>query len=604
MSNSHYIIKQLAEFLQDFKTRYIKAHNNNFLFKEVVFAGEMLAGLKNNQNLLAYLSSTLRQELADSLIVHKERYTRLLTTSNTPEEQIKDCKVIMNVLGTELTRQILETEKISKIEKDIIDLIDNIFKKIQTIFAERTYTVDTISDLLALSITLNLPHLELKEQYALAKQLLLVKELWTFSFKKRKILSNDHPMYKFLIHTYQILELENDHNLDQTFAKMINYLVKQQDILENLSDKELLTLYDRLKDYEWKSDLILILLTNIHSEAQFRYSYNRLSDSGYELLKRLQNFDAILHHIDSMEYTILESYLLRKNTLIDEIIFTLAKQVDNIKALNITKCPELTSLISSINTALRKKTPPENATIALLSSIKSKLDKNLENHIKKRYTELDKYLVKSLQDKYKLLCYNIQSLIEEKGDYQNYLGRIFAAKLAMDYYIPNLSSSVPKLRAITKDREHIISLVSELHIEQIFNLRHQNKIMSLNFRKKLTEADLKSPIDYISGIIREVVILCNASQLEVLYTPLLTGKLSKVQMILKNQISNQIHQRISIRQMLYSVFLGRKREYDKLTEIKKNIKQLQPQKVYSIEELDLQTTSHNGATEIKNDSSG
>ena len=389
--------------------------------------------------------------------------------------------------------------------------------------------------------------------------------------------------------------MSNDHYIEAT-----NYPEKQKIILENLSDKELLTLYDRLKNCERKSGSILDLLAHIHTEAQFRYSYNRLSDSGYELLKRFQNFDAIAHHIDNMEFTILESYLLRKSTFVDEVIFTLAKQVDNIKALNLSKSPELTSLINTINLALESKAHPEGATISLLSAIKSKLDKSLENHIKKRYTELDIYLAQALQDKYKSLCSNIQSLIEEKGNYQNYLKHLLAAKLATDYYIPNLSNSIAKLRAITKDREYIISLASELNIEQIFAPEHQNKITSLNFRKKLTESDLRSPMNYISGVIREVVILCNASQLEVLYTPLLTGKLSKVQMILKNQISNQIHQRISIRQMLYSIFLGRKREYDKLTEIKNNIKQLQPKKVYNVEELDLQTVNNHGATEIKN----
>jgi hypothetical protein len=572
MSNYSQTIQKLAGCLNDLCMGYIESLSTEPHAQESAFACRIVSILDRNKDLLHLISKMHRRDLVDSLVTHSDKYAKFMESHAIDPGEITAFKNSITSLTHIPDDADIANSELQDTERDAIsELAYKMVKKSQIIFAEQSHNKESLYSLLALAVASNLSNLSLKDQSSLFDQLLLIKEVWSLNPSVK--LTPEHPKFKFFLNPYQALELEATDDLHQTFASIISYLAKKNDVLEDLTDENLIVLYDRLKNYDWNSDSLPILLSYVHTEAQFRYSYNRLTDSGYELLKRFQSFDAIAHQIENLEFCIMESYLLRRQLFADEMLSLIARHLDNIRALNITKNEHLTSMLNKISSSLLKKVSNNSeAGKAMLSSIKSKLDRTLEPHVKKRYSELDQYALKFLQQKYFDLFENITNLIEEKDEYKTYLNEVFVSKLASDYYLPNWSNSIERLRIVAKDRKKVKAELLKLNFIEMYQPQYLNKITSLNFRRGISETDLKSFTNYISGVIREIVLSCTAFQLEVLYKPLLSGKLSKTQALLKDEIISQIHQRTSIKQMLYSILVGRKKEYDKLTKIGKNIK--------------------------------
>lgn len=577
MSNYSKIMQKLASALNGLGMSYVESLTTEPSSQEIVLACKIVDILDRNKDLLNLISKMHRMDLSDSLITHRDKYIKLMESHNIDQDKITAFKNSINSLTSNFDNIDVTNLNLEDAERDALsELAYKMVKKSQIVFAEQSHNKESIHSFIALAAASNLSNLSLKDQSSLFDQLLLIKELW-FPSKLTK-LTSEHPKFKFFLNPYQALELEATDDLDQTFATIISYFTKKNNILEYLSDKNLITLYDRLKNYDWNSDSLPTLLREIHIEAQFRYSYNRLTDSGYELLKRFQSFDAIAHQIENLEFGLMESYLLRKQSFLDEMLNVVSKHLDNIRALNITKNEDLGSMLNIINSALLKKVSSGKETgTAILSSIKSRLNKSLEPHIIKRYSELDHYAIRFLQQRYIDLFKNISSLIEEKNEYKLYLNDVFISKLAGEYYLPNCSNSIEKLRTVAKDRKKIKAKLLKLNFVEMYQPQYLNKVTSFNFRRGISETDLKSFNDYTAAIIREIVLSCTAFQLESLYKPLLTGKLFDAQILLKNEIISQIHQRTSIKQMLYSILVGRKKEYDKLTNIGRSIKTLSPE---------------------------
>lgn len=593
MSNYDQIMQKIASSLNKLGMSYIDSLSIELDKRETVFACNIVSILDRNKDLLHLISKMHRKDLADSLLTHGEKYLKFMESHDIEQDEIINFKNSITSLSHNVDTTSL---KLEDAERDAIsELVYKMVKKSQIIFAEQSHNKESLYSLLALAVASNLPNLSLKDQSSLFDQLLLIKELWSPNHAVN--LTPEHYNFKFFLNPYQALGLEQTDDLEQTFASIISYFTQKNNTLEGLTDENLTILYDRLKNYDWNSDSLPILLNNVHIEARFRYSYNRLSDSGYELLKRFQSFDAISQQIENLEFCVMESYLLRRQSFVDEMLNVIARHLDNIRALNITKNEHLASMLNKISSSLLKTVSNNSeAGKAMLASIKSKLDKSLEPHVKRRYSELDQYALRFLQHKYFDLFENITNLIEEKIEYKLHLNEVFVSKLASDYYLPNWSNSIERLRIVAKDRKKIKSELLKLNFIEIYEPKYFNKTTSLNFRRGISETDLKSFTNYIEATIREIVLSCTAFQLEALYKPLLTGKLSRTQVLLKNEIMSQIHQRTSIKKMLYSILVGRKKEYDKLTHIGKNIKTISSDTTCSTE-ISYSQESNNEAAE-------
>jgi hypothetical protein len=568
MLNYDEIIGRVAKITCTLSVNYISILKLETREKEIDFAYKIINSLCDNKDLLLFLSHLHKIDLLDALLTHGDKYTKLMQESSfdLKKEAFKESVDSLILLLKNHSNPDSELEDIQRDASS--ELIYKMTKNLQTIFSEQLHQRNSIESFLAFSITSNLLNLTLKDQSSLFEQILLIKELWSPDEYINS--GSEQTIYSFFLNPFQSILLVADDDLPKTFTNIIIYFTETNNVLESLSDNSLIVLYDRLKNYQWNCDAIKLLLANVHKESRCRYNYNRLNDSRYEMLKRFQIFDAIIHQIENFEFIIIEYYLLKKSIFVDKILNVIAAHLNNIRALDIIKNTPVNSMFSIIKTHLLTKNGANvEISKSMIYAIKSKLSEPISPNIKKRYTELDQYSIQVLQQKYLRLFQNIANLIEEKNEYKSYLKELLVIKFASDYYMPSLSNSISKLRTLSKDREEIKFELSTLNLIDIYQPQYLNKMSSLNFRKGFSDTDLITPENYISGIIREIVLSCNAFQLEELLMPLVNKKLSKTQSILKNQIISQIHQRTTLKKMLYSIFSGRKKEHDKLKKIAK-----------------------------------
>ena len=284
----------------------------------------------------------------------------------------------------------------------------------------------------------------------------------------------------------------------------------------------------------------------------------------YQLLKLFQPFDIVINQINTLETNILESYLFRPNQFAQELTLYVIKHLDNIKALSLNKNINIITVINDINSKLLNS---GNNNLNLLS----KLNIPLESHVQKRYAELDPYNIIFLQNSYITLFNQIKSLLSEKTN-KDLVQNMLIKKFANDYYLTDFYNSSVKLKLINKQRKKIFQALSSINFVDIFYTNYPHKITSLDFNKKLSDSNINSPTTYITLLLEEILVMCNSFQLESLYKPLMQNKLSATQIILKDQIIKQIHQRTNIRKMFFSIISGKKSEYDTLRTIRKEMK--------------------------------
>ena len=249
---------------------------------------------------------------------------------------------------------------------------------------------------------------------------------------------------------------------------------------------------------------------------------------------------------------------------------SIAKHSHNIKALSINKDENFLKILGHIDKKLSNQSKGVDGSLAMLSSLKSSLNKLLPSHVKKRYSELDYFHNIALRKKYSNLFLNIISIFEGSENANKFLQNILTHRLASDYYLPHLSNSIDKLRIQALDRKKVVSLLSELNFLTIFSPGNFNNITSFNFRKSGKVIELKTPVEYIKSLIDNICVNINAFQLETLYKSVAYNtKLTAMQLLLMDSIKIQIKQRMTVRKLLYSIVSGKKKEYDKLKLLKK-----------------------------------
>ena len=162
-------------------------------------------------------------------------------------------------------------------------------------------------------------------------------------------------------------------------------------------------------------------------------------------------------------------------------------------------------------------------------------------------------------------------LFEDDALGRKFLREGFVTKLASSFYFPNLSNSVDKIRKMAEDKKEVRAQLLELNLSDIFlHPGVLNKITSLDFKKVALNPEIKSPSDFVHALVKHIISVCSAFQLEILYKPLLgLEDLTPLQIYLREEVAKEVRQRTSVAKMMYSIVSGRKKEYDRLGRIKR-----------------------------------
>lgn len=568
------VMLELSGYARELSLGYIDSWGCEEKIKEAVFAKRIISTFYKYRSHLAVMSKMHKRDLEDCLQTHKNKYLSLFEINNFPKSEItqylSEIKEIIYSIKTHSQEDNLEGTDLDIVSQ----LVYRITHNAQVIFAEQSHNQLAKDTILASAIVYQMKLLNVDSQNRLLDRLLLVKEIWNIESAEEA--KNDGVKYRFYHDLASIVDINSVDSIEIVFNQVISFFVLRSSVLEQLSDLQLIHLYDRLKNSEQINKLSPYLLDMIHTESQYRYSYNRLGDSGYDLLSRFQNLDALTHQIESFEFAVIELYLLHNSSFLSQYLQLLLKQADNIRGFGLAKNDNLLSIIKKIDTKLRHLAGHEQQIVkSMLTSFRGKLGNSLEGHVQKRFVELDKYTINSLTIKCMALLENMLHLFEDDALGRKFLREGFVAKLTSAFYFPNLSNSVDKIRKMAEDRKEVRSQLLELNLSDIFiHPGVLNKIASLDFKKVALNPEIKSASDFVHALVKHIISVCSAFQLEILYKPLLSREdLTPLQIYLREEVAKEVHQRTSLTKMMYSIISGRKSEYERLGLIKKKEKE-------------------------------
>ncbi|PCJ24344.1 MAG: hypothetical protein COA94_07425 [Rickettsiales bacterium] len=580
VSQSVAMLAKLREFARELNAGYIESFAYEEQEKESVFANYIVSALCKYKELLPFLNSVYRHDLEDCLKTHAARYVKYCSDNNQSTVDVSKFESDVKKIVQLLEKPTKGTEKDKGKDASAQDLKLNLIRELtctavknaQLLFAEQTQNPEAKASLQAFAIAFSFEHLDADDQNSLFSKLLLTKEIWCIDSPEEA--SKNGIKYNFYHNASALLKLGKKTSADETLMAVIKYLVCESQVLPHLSDEQLISLYDRLKNHEWSSDESFLLLSELHKESRFRYSYNRLSDSGYDLLNRFQGYDAMAHQIENLEFSIVETYLITRRVFFSKLLKLLIKHADNIRGFNLNKNEDLLSVLKKMDIWVRDKPEKEKQNyLVMLSGFNKKLKDSGGVRVQKRYTTLDKFTVRALHERYKTLFANIGHLLEHDELGMEFLNKIFLQKLTKEFYLPNLANSVKKLRQMDEYQKEVKAQLLELNLIDIFQSKGViNEIHSLNFSKVAMNSSIKLPSDYIGLLTQQIVAMCTPSQLEALYSPLATqDNLSNAQLYLKSEIKQEIHRGVSIKKMIYSIIRGKKKEYDHLKNLKERM---------------------------------
>lgn len=446
-------------------------------------------------------------------------------------------------------------------------LAENFVEHCCGLIAEDNKYQDSVNNLQMTAIIVNVDNLILEQKHLILKQLLLIKELWQIdSIETPK----GNKLLLFHAKIFSILKVENSANHQNIFAKIANVLINDCNILVELSNIELIYLYNKLKDLCTNCKTTHHILITIYNESIFRNSCHKFNHSSYELLKLFEDYNVIIQKINNSEFAIVEKFMLRKKSFLHEILIHITKHIDLIIILNMTEDSNLNYILTQIRTELTKNIHSGSTLSIMISAIESKFPANFNHQIVKRYTSLDNFAKHSLKIRYQLLFNNIASLLKNEPNLFEFVQQIIIHKIAIDYRINCRVESVEILRRIEQQRLEVIDQLSEINFMQIFNEHSLNKISSFNFRKRGKTMNETTPSAYVKAIIRTICSIATAEQLLILLQLLVNSNFSKIQNIVEQELSVQMTKRTTIARILYYIFTGKKNELTLLKKIKQS----------------------------------
>ncbi|MBN8511971.1 MAG: hypothetical protein J0L79_02930 [Rickettsiales bacterium] len=569
MHNYQQIVFSLKKFSRDLGYGCFNSFAVEENQRESILALDIVTILNDNVEYIKFMSKMHKKDLADCIHTYHSKYITSFSSHNISKEKIakfnKDCEEILKKI-----HDTYETNLESKELDHIGQLVYKITKSATVLFAEQSHNKAIKDAIIANAISFQIDVLSFDDQNKLTDQLLSIKELW--NLENENDANKDKNKYRFFHNFEHILSFKQDSQIVDVFDQIVCLLVDKLSILEELDDTQILHLFDRLKNLDQHDGTIYNLLEKTHTEAQYRYSYNRLDDLGYELLNRFQNYDVISHQIEKLGSIIVTSLLLKPGKLVHDILSQLIKQSDNIKFFGQTRNENLLNLIKKIDTKLHHLSGIEHNDIkSLLGVFRGKLGNPIDQQAYKKLVQLDKFEVFSLTAKYKKLFENLDNLYLDNALGRKFIRETLATTIAHSFYFSNLTNSIDKIRKLTSERKEVKELILELNLTDIFiGANLNNNILELDFKMISAGSEIKSSLDFAKAVIKEIVTKCSAFQLEILYRPLLKiDYLTPIQIFLREEVMSETHRRTSVAKMMYSVFLGRKKEYDKLSNLKK-----------------------------------
>jgi hypothetical protein len=284
-----------------------------------------------------------------------------------------------------------------------------------------------------------------------------------------------------------------------------------------------------------------------------------------------------MHQVEDFESALITSWLLQKDKFAECFLKLSLKQVNAIVIFGLAKNKNLLNILKQIETTLQDNNQTDKTSIeSILPELRDQLKNSVTGNAQKKYAELDKYATSTLRKKYNDLFQEISNLLDDNALGRKFLQTGLAKELADNYYLPNLSKSVDRIRQMNLERKEIKVKLIKLNLADIFIMPNViNKINDLDFKKVALDQKIKSISDFIEALIDKLVSICTPSQLKVLSSPLLDkDKLNPLQIYLRDKIIKEIDYRTSsITKMVFSLVSGDKKEYDYLTALKKDISQ-------------------------------
>ncbi len=570
INNSTAMLKRLKDCFTVVSAEFIVVYKYSRILKKALYAICLINILEENTDLLNYLNRESQKHLSSILKRYGKQAIEVLKQKTHRVEEISDLTIslarVIETLDNLPSNNIKENNPEPQL-KAVIDLIENFMGQCCSLISADSEQLDHVAKFQATTIAVNLAgnlNNLAQEQFNLfLEQLLLIKELWQIdriSGKKESII--------LLFHTKILPLLLKDKLTDYKLAleKIINFLIKDHNVLTELSNAKLVSLYNSLKDVwdnvEITREINNEILKEIHEESKFRLNCNKINDGGYELVKLFESYNTILHQIENAEFAIVEKFLLKKHSLSHEVLINITKHIDAIRILSITENPALLYIFQKIRQELTHNIQNGHTIALMISSVESKLSSNINPKIIKRYGTFDKFTTNSLKNRYQLLFENVISLLQMTQNYREFIQYTITYKIASDYndYKVHINrDSSATLRVIHQERIEIMKQLGEINFIELFSDRYLNKISSLNLKKYTRKEKPKSPLLYIKLVVQLLLDYLTVEQLQLLVRFLIDGNLVTIHMIVKEELLLQVKNRMTFGKILYYIFTRRKK---------------------------------------------
>lgn len=572
------LLLQVKDCFATLGEEYVQSYKYSRTAQKAIFAFSIVKVLLKNKNLFFFINHDCHKNLLKVVKSYKTQVIDILTQPTFPVEMImifqshleqllSYLKIVSPTIAEPITT-IYNKYELKLLKEYTISFVSQCSK----LFTERIENQESLDTLHASAIVFKTCNLSLKQQYKLLDKLLLIKELW--QFETSVFLKKESIPLLFYNNINLVLKKENLKDIESVFSRIIKFFIDENHSLRSLNNNKLIRLYNRIKHLADQSPIIFSLLSCLYRESQFRHAYNRLDDAAYELLKIFESYNTIKHQIEHIEFAIVESFVLKKNTFIHEILVSISKHIENIKVLAIEKNNDLSLSILQIKQNFSNNIQNSRTNILRVNAIESKLATPLEAYIVKRYFALDVFTIKSLKKDYENLFKNILALFNKKDGYKEFVQRTISCKIAQDYKIENVGNSRKKLRTVEQERLEVIKRLSEINFLEIFHPRHLNKISTLSFRKYIRKININSPLEYVAIIIKILIKNLNVSQLESISQSLIDGNLPKNSDLIKQELLNRLKRSTTLFKMIYYIFTGKKNELLKLNSVKESLENI------------------------------
>jgi hypothetical protein len=571
------MLQKVRKIFISLSSEYIAACKHPNTLRRSLRSFGIIRLLINNKYLLDYLDPDSQKKLLSAIESYGNKFVEILKQQ---KYQIDEIVIFTNSL--EQIVDYLKNYDYLQIEKHQLpssEIVTNLAREfIQyccALITEEPDNLDIISNLQATAIIVNIDGLSIEQQKLLLNKLLSIRELWlidaTTELKEESIILLFHNNILSILKEEKLddTKLENCHSI--IFERIIVFLLDDHNILMELTNNKLISLYNRLQNLCTNSQAINHILIKIHDESKFRNNYNKLKNSGYDLLKLFENYTIIIYQIENSEFVIVEKFLLNKKGFMHEILINITRHIDFIRMLNIREHHDLNYILDHIRIELTKNFQSGHTIALMISSIESKFSSDLEDNIINRYFSLDNFTKNALRTRYQSLFRNIISLLEKDQNYTKFVQQAIISKIASDYKINIKIASAKMLRSIEAERLEVIKKLSEINFVEIFRGQYLNKTTSLNFRKYMRTITITTPLGFVIIIIKLLLTNFTTEQFKVLLPWVINGNKTTMQRSVRHELVTQVKKRTTISKMIYYLLTGRKKELDNLNFIKKSL---------------------------------